>query len=89
MRWVGLGRTGRGCAFLKKIFQLTLFSIAIPCVHPSVIFPHIVLKRLKMSSYFLQHTVAQSLPVYFFHTKQLCESWTGTPYGVVEYRWGK
>ena len=36
------------------------------CTHPSVIFPHIVLKRLKISSYFLQHTVAQSSPVYFF-----------------------
>jgi len=40
-------------------------DIAILCAHPSVIFPHIVLRRLKIS-YFLQHMVVQSLPVYFF-----------------------
>ena len=72
MRWVGLGRTGRVVHFYK-IFQLALdIDVAILCAHPSVIFPHTVLKRLKISSYFLQHTVT------FSNTKQLCESWTDT-----------
>jgi len=55
-----------GVVHFKKIFQKAMaIYIAIQsvclCAYPSVMFPHIVLKRLNISSYFLQHMVAQSL----------------------------
>ena len=55
------------CAFLKTFQKALNIYTAIlsvcPCAHPSVMFLHmyIVLKRLNMSSYFLQRLdVAQS-----------------------------
>jgi len=57
-------------------------SVCVP-IHPSC--SRIILKRLNISSYFIQHMVVQSLN---FHTKQLCRSWTGTLYGGVEYTCG-
>jgi len=64
------GWSGRqGLCISKKIFQKAMdIYIAIQsvclCAYLPVMFPHIVLIRLNMSSYFLQHMAAQSLNLF-------------------------
>ena len=65
--------------------DIAILSIHL-CAHPSIIFPLIVFKRLKISSYFLQHMIAQSLPVYFVQYKTTLRKLDRYPYGVFEYR---
>ena len=67
MRWVRMGDR-QGLCISKKFFQKALdihiaFLSVRPSARPSVVFPHIVLKRLNISSYSLQNMAlaAQSL----------------------------
>jgi len=57
----GIGPDRQGSCISKKNLSTGpgyWYSNNILGAHPSVIFPHTVSKRLKISSYFLQHTVA-------------------------------